>query len=41
VKHIFGAMIFALIFALTVPGGIAQDEAVLADIHGRLMTPGY
>ena len=41
VKHMFGAMIFALICTLTVPGGTARDEAVLADIHRRLMTPGY
>ena len=37
VKHMFGAVIFALICTLTVTGGTAQDEAVLADIHRRLM----
>ena len=40
-KYMFGAMIIALIYTLAVPGGIAQDEAVLADIHRRLRTPGY
>ena len=40
-KCMFGAMIIALIYTLAVPVGIAQDEAVLADIHRRLRTPGY
>jgi hypothetical protein len=41
VKHSFGAIALAILCALAVPRGIAQDEVVLADIHKRLMIPGY
>jgi hypothetical protein len=42
VKHSFGAIAFAILFALATPRGIAQDEeVVLTDIHKRLMIPGY